>query len=65
MPPRNRHRNRQNNNDHNNNSQEFSQRELLNLYLNLYNDTSRQIDLLYISLDEIRKQIGLRYPFEN
>ena len=52
-----RNRNRQNNHDHNN-SQEFSQRELLNLYLNLYNDTSRQIDLLYISLDEIRNIIN-------
>ena len=53
--PRNRNRNRQNNHDHN---QAFSQRELLNLYLNLYNDTSRQIDLLYISLDEIRNIIN-------
>ena len=33
------------------------QRYLLDFYMNLYNQTSRQIDLLYSSLDEIRHNI--------
>jgi hypothetical protein len=33
------------------------QRTVLELYLRLYNETNRQIDLLYVTLDEIRRQI--------
>lgn len=56
---------RNNNNTNNNNTNtnnsginnryvSSDQRYLLDFYMNLYNQTSRQIDLLYSSLDEIR-----------
>ena len=43
-----------NNSDVNNRYVSSDQRYLLDFYMNLYNQTSRQIDLLYSSLDEIR-----------
>jgi hypothetical protein len=59
---RNRNRNYQsgNNNIYNNNNyaNNLGQQDLLNFYMNLYNQTSRQIDLLYLSLDDIRDNIN-------
>ena len=46
-----------NNSDVNNRYVSSDQRYLLDFYMNLYNQTSRQIDLLYSSLDEIRHNI--------
>ena len=46
-----------NNSGINNRYVSSDQRYLLDFYMNLYNQTSRQIDLLYSSLDEIRHNI--------
>lgn len=46
-----------NNSRVNNRNISSDQRYLLDFYMNLYNQTSRQIDLLYSSLDEIRHNI--------
>jgi len=48
---------RRNGRDINTRDTNFSQRNILDLYVNMYNNTSRQIELLNINLNEIRHTI--------
>ena len=56
-------RRRRNSNDINFRGMNYSQRSILDLYVNMYNNTTRQIDLLNANLNEIRHTID--YLVEN